>query len=120
MLKHSDQLDKAFHALADSNRRAMIAQLSHGDASVSDLATPLGISLPAVLQHLSILEDSGIVVTRKIGRKRNCTLDTNALSRAEEWINSRRTFWNQQLDSLGEFLQTTDSNATIKDDRNDR
>lgn len=104
-----------FHALADANRRAMIDQLSHSSHSVSELAEPLGISLPATMQHLSILEDAGLVTTRKVGRTRSCTLDTGALSQAEKWISQRRQFLNAQLDSLGEFLAASDSQTNKKD-----
>lgn len=105
MLNQSEQLDLMFHALADGNRRAMIDQLSQSERSVSDLRAPLGISLPATMQHLSVLEQAGLVVTRKTGRVRTCTLDTAALSRAEQWINQRRELWSQKLDALGAFLE---------------
>lgn len=96
-----------FNALADRNRRAIIDSLSKGDTSVSDLAAPLGISLPATMQHLGILEQAGLIKTKKTGRVRTCTLDTAALSQAENWINQRRAFWNKQLDALGAFLAET-------------
>lgn len=104
-----------FHALADANRRSMIDRLSRGEHSVTELAEPLGISLPATLQHLALLETSGLVRTRKSGRIRTCTLDTSALSRAEEWINQRRAFWNSRLDALGEFLAASNSEDSKKD-----
>ena len=105
------QLDQMFHALADANRRAMIDSLSHADRSVSELRAPLGISMPATMQHLGILETAGLVKTRKHGRVRTCTLDTMALSRAEQWINQRREFWSNRLDELGKFLTTYATNA---------
>lgn len=107
MPNHPDQLDLMFQALADGNRRAMIDRLSQSDASVSELAAPLGISLPATMQHLSILEDSGLVKSEKRGRVRSCTLDTAALSKAEEWINQRRKYWSERLDALGTYLEQT-------------
>lgn len=107
MLNYQDTLDQMFHALADGNRRAIIDALSRGEHSVSDLRAPLGISLPATMQHLSILEDAGLVKTRKVGRVRTCTLDTAALSKAEQWLNQRRQFWNDRLDALGDFLENT-------------
>lgn len=97
-------LDLMFQALADPSRRSMVERLSHGPASVSQLAEPLAMSLPAVVQHLQMLEASGLVKTEKIGRVRSCTLDTSAMSQAERWINDRRIQWERRLDRLGEFL----------------
>lgn len=111
MLNHSTDLDLMFAALADPNRRAMIDRLSHNDLSVSQLAAPLGISLPATMQHLGILEEAGLVKTHKQGRVRTCTLDTAALSKAEQWINQRREFWSTRLDILGDFLTTYTTTA---------
>ncbi|CDP52119.1 Transcriptional regulator, ArsR family [Devosia sp. DBB001] len=93
-----------FQALADPTRRIMVERLSRGPASVSELARPLPISLPAVVQHLQVLEQSGLVKSEKVGRVRTCTLDSGALSLAEQWINDRRTQWVRRLDRLGEFL----------------
>jgi len=97
-------LDRVFDALADPTRRAMVEHLSRGPASVSELAAPLPMSLPAVVQHLQVLEQSGLVKTQKVGRTRTCTIDTSALSQVEQWINDRRTGWEKRLDSLGTFL----------------
>lgn len=116
MLNQSTQLDRMFAALADGNRRIIIDRLSKSDASVSDLAAPLNISLPAVMQHLAVLEDCGLVTSEKTGRVRTCTLDAGALSKAEQWINQRREYWSNRLDILGEFLSTTDSITPKKDD----
>jgi DNA-binding transcriptional ArsR family regulator len=104
MLKQSDPLDALFAALADPSRRSMIDRLSRGSASVSELAAPLEMSLPAVQQHLNVLEASGIVSTRKIGRVRSCSLEPDVLSRAQEWIAERRALWSRRLDRLGMFL----------------
>jgi len=93
-----------FQALSDPTRRVMVERLSRGPASVSELAKPLPISLPAVVQHLQVLEQSGLVRTEKVGRVRTCTLDSGALSLAEQWINERRTQWVRRLDRLGDFL----------------
>ena len=100
-------LDLMFQALADPSRRTMVDRLSRGPASVSQLAEPLDMSLPAVVQHLQVLEASGLVKTQKIGRVRSCTLDTSAMSLAEKWINDRRTQWERRLDRLGDFLEQT-------------
>ena len=93
-----------FHALSDANRRAMIDRLLDGPASVSELARPLSISLPAAVQHLHVLEDSGVVRSSKLGRVRTCEIEPAALSTAERWISERRALWEERLDRLGEFL----------------
>jgi DNA-binding transcriptional ArsR family regulator len=97
-------IDLLFHALSDANRRAMIDRLLDGPASVSDLARPLAISLPAVVQHLHVLEASGVVRSRKVGRVRTCEIEPFALGTAERWISERRATWEARLDRLGEFL----------------
>jgi DNA-binding transcriptional ArsR family regulator len=97
-------LDNVFHALADPTRRVMVERLSRGPASVSELAAPLDMSLPAVVQHLQVLEDSGLVKSEKIGRVRTCRIHPATLSAAEQWINKRRTTWERRLDRLGEYL----------------
>src|ERR1700684_1190912 len=86
-------VDLLFHALADPSRRAMVERLSRGPASVSELAKPLAMSLPAVVQHLQVLEESGIVRSTKIGRVRTCRLEPEALRTAEQWISERREVW---------------------------
>jgi DNA-binding transcriptional ArsR family regulator len=100
----SATLDRVFHALADPSRRGMVERLSRGPASVSELAQPLAMSLPAVLQHLRLLESSGLVRTEKIGRTRTCTIEPRALTLAEQWIGDRRTLWERRLDRLGDYL----------------
>ena len=97
-------IDVVFHALSDANRRAMIDRLLDGPASVSELARPLAISLPAVVQHLHVLEASGVVRSHKVGRVRTCEIEPLALSTAERWISERRATWEARLDRLGEFL----------------
>jgi DNA-binding transcriptional ArsR family regulator len=104
-----------FHALSDANRRAMIDRLLDGPASVSELAQPLAISLPAVVQHLHVLETSGVVRSRKVGRVRTCEIAPLALSTAERWISQRRATWEARLDRLGEFLaEETDESGPSK------
>ena len=105
MLNES-QLDRAFHALADPIRRGMLAQLSRGPLSVSDLARPHPISLPAVMQHLKSLEASGLVASHKQGRVRTVRLEPEALSAAEGWIAERRAEWNARLDRFEDYLET--------------
>jgi DNA-binding transcriptional ArsR family regulator len=97
-------IDVVFHALSDANRRAMIDSLLDGPVSVSELARPLAISLPAVVQHLHVLEASGVVRSHKVGRVRTCEIEPLALSTAERWISERRATWEARLDRLGEFL----------------
>jgi DNA-binding transcriptional ArsR family regulator len=104
MLNQSAALDLTFQALADPARRAMVERLSRSPASVSELARPLAMSLPAVMQHLAVLEGSGLVVSEKIGRVRTCRIEPRALSLAEQWINSRRAEWEQKFDRLGVYL----------------
>lgn len=98
-------LDLTFQALADPTRRSMVERLSRGPASVSELAQPYGMSLPAIVQHLAMLEDSGLVRSEKVGRVRTCRIEPTALSLAERWFNQRRAEWDQRLDRLGEHLQ---------------
>jgi DNA-binding transcriptional ArsR family regulator len=97
-------IDVVFHVLSDANRRAMIDRLLGGPASVSELAAPLAISLPAVVQHLHVLEDGGVVRSHKVGRVRTCEIEPLALSSAERWIGERRATWEARLDRLGGFL----------------
>jgi DNA-binding transcriptional ArsR family regulator len=93
-----------FQALADPTRRVMVERLSRGPASVSTLAQPFAMSLPAVLQHLQLLESSGLVRSEKVGRVRTFRIESAALRRAERWIVQRRTSWERRLDRLGEYL----------------
>ncbi len=102
-------LDLAFQALADPRRRAMVDRLAQGPASVSELAAPLAISLPGVMQHLAVLEEAGLVVSEKLGRVRTCRIEPTALSRAEAWIAERRAHWERKLDRLGQFLDETEN-----------
>lgn len=100
-------LDRVFHALADPSRRAMVDRLSRGPASVSELAEPFGLSLPAIVQHLQVLEASGLVTSQKVGRVRTCRIEPATLRGAEQWISERRTGWERRLDRLGQFLLDT-------------
>jgi DNA-binding transcriptional ArsR family regulator len=104
MLNYYPALDLVFHALADPGRRLMVERLSRGPASVTELAKPLAMSLPAVVQHLQVLEASGLVQSHKVGRVRTCRLNPVALQSAEQWIQERRSSWERRLDRLGDFL----------------
>jgi DNA-binding transcriptional ArsR family regulator len=106
MLNKVTALDQTFQALADSTRRAILTQLTRGPTSVSKLARPLAMSLPAVMQHLAVLEVSGLVRSVKVGRVRTCRIEPKALSLAEQWINQRRAEWEQHFDQLGEYLNS--------------
>jgi DNA-binding transcriptional ArsR family regulator len=105
MLNQSAALDLTFQALADPTRRAIVEQLTLRPASVSDLARPFSMSLPAVLQHLAVLEGSGLVVSEKIGRVRMCRIEHKALNLVEQWISARRAEWEHRLDRLGTYLE---------------
>src|SRR5215212_7658317 len=96
--------DQVFHALGDTTRRRLVEHLSRGPASVSDLAKPLGISLAAVVQHLQVLERSGVVRTQKVGRVRTCHIEPAGLNVVADWIAERRSLWERRLDRLGDVL----------------
>jgi DNA-binding transcriptional ArsR family regulator len=100
-------LDRAFQALGDSTRRAIVGRLAGGPLSVSELAKPLPMSLPAVMQHLAVLESAGLVVSEKSGRVRTCRLETAAIARAEQWLSAQRGEWERRLDRLGDYLNET-------------
>jgi DNA-binding transcriptional ArsR family regulator len=104
MLHQSAELDLMFQALADPTRRVMVERLSRGPTSVSELAQPLAMSLSAVLQHLQVLEASGLVRSEKVGRVRTCRIDPTALRTAEKWIARRRAMLARRLDRLGDYL----------------
>jgi len=97
-------LDLMYGALADGSRRSMVDRLSRGPATVKELAAPLTMSLPSVLQHLRVLEESGLVRSEKVGRVRTCRLQPAALQAAEQWIADRRAGWVSRLDRLEDFL----------------
>ena len=106
MLNDSIALDRAFAALADPVRRGMLARLAQGPASVSELASPLPISLPAVLQHLKALETSGLVASRKSGRVRTVRIEPGVLTAAESWLVDRRREWEARLDRFEDYVST--------------
>ena len=110
MLNESAILDRTFAALADPVRRGLLARLARGPASVSELASPLPISLPAVLQHLKAMEASGLVASEKKGRVRTVRLEAGTLTAAEQWIHDRRAEWEARLDRFEAHL------ATLKND----
>ncbi len=105
MLNQQTPLDRTFQALADPSRRAIVERLTRGPASVSELAKPLAMSFPAVMQHLAVLEGAHLVASQKIGRVRICRLEATALDRAEGWLNARRADWERRFDRLGRYLE---------------
>jgi DNA-binding transcriptional ArsR family regulator len=112
MANLQNRLDDTFHALADPTRRAVLATLSQGPATVSDLAQPFDMALPTFLQHLKVLEQCGLVRSKKVGRVRTCQLRPKPLEDAEGWIGAQRTLWTKRLDQLDDYLKQL--NATEK------
>jgi DNA-binding transcriptional ArsR family regulator len=103
-----------FQALADPTRRAMVERLVQAPASVSQLAEPLPMSLPAVLQHLGVLESAGMVSSEKVGRVRTCRLEPDTLRRAENWLVAQHTVWEKRLDRLGTELAQPNHRARLR------
>ncbi len=104
MADNKAKIDRVFHALGDPTRRQILERLSAGPVSVSHLATPLKITLAAVVQHLQLLEESGLVRTEKLGRVRTCRIDPAGLAVAQQWIADRRSTLEKRLDRLGDLL----------------
>ncbi|MGE0228488.1 MAG: ArsR/SmtB family transcription factor [Dehalococcoidia bacterium] len=104
MLKYDESLDLVFQALADPTRRGIVERLTRGPASVTELARPLAMSLPGVMQHVAVLEASGLLRTQKVGRVRTCTVEPSVLRGAEQWIAERRLWWERRLERLGDVL----------------
>src|SRR5579862_9947757 len=101
-------IERVFHALGDPTRRAIVEKLSRGPLSVSRLAEPLDITLTAVVQHLQVLEESGLVHTEKLGRVRTCRVESLGFSLLEQWIADRRSTWERRLDRLDRLLAESD------------
>jgi DNA-binding transcriptional ArsR family regulator len=112
MRKNKPNIDRVFHALGDATRRAIVSKLSQGPISVSQLAAPLEITLAAVVQHLQVLEASGLVKTEKLGRVRTCSIEPDGLSAAEQWIGDLRSEWESRLDRLGDLLAEPEEDGT--------
>jgi DNA-binding transcriptional ArsR family regulator len=107
-------LGRVFQALADPTRRVMVERLSRGPASVTELAEPFEMSLPSIVQHLQVLEASGLIRSEKVGRVRTCRIGEAALESAERWITERRATWERRLDRLGHYLDETDPEPNRK------
>jgi DNA-binding transcriptional ArsR family regulator len=114
VLNYSGDVDAVFAALADPTRRQIVEQLGRGPASVSELARPLPMSLPAVVQHLQVLEASGLVRSEKVGRVRTCRLEVKRLDTVQDWIEARRRTWERRLDRLGDYLAAHPDEPTPK------
>lgn len=99
-------LDRMFLALADPSRRAVLERLAQGPASVGELARPLPMALPSLMQHLQMLEGCGLIRTEKVGRVRTCRLEPHAMDAATEWIARQRAVWEARFDRLDAYLQT--------------
>ncbi|MGA9277863.1 ArsR/SmtB family transcription factor [Ilumatobacter sp.] len=112
MLELSDPvLDGVFRALANPSRRAMLARLTAGSASLSDLAAPLDMTLSAVEQHFKVLERCDLVRSDKVGRVRTCRLQADTVRETENWLGVLRADWERHLDRLGDFLDQTADTA---------
>lgn len=111
MSSPKDDIDRIFHALGDPTRRALVERLSAGPMSVSSLATPLDVTLTAVMQHLQVLEESGLVRTEKIGRVRTCRVEPAGFAVLQTWLSDRRSMWERSLDLLGDFLAEEDGSG---------
>jgi DNA-binding transcriptional ArsR family regulator len=110
MVKYSASLDTTFSALSDPTRRTILTTLQRGHASVTELARPHDISMPAILKHLRVLEHAGLIEQKKTGRVRMCRLTVAPMQQAADWLALYRIFWENQLDNLGRFLEQTDPN----------
>ena len=117
MPNHSLALDQVFHALADPTRRAVVERLTQGPASVSELARPIRMALPTILQHLQVLEASGLVRSEKAGRVRTCSLQRPAMEQAGEWIAHQRAVWEGRLDRLDAYLLELQAQEGSSDDK---
>jgi DNA-binding transcriptional ArsR family regulator len=105
MMQTSQQLDQVFFALSDGTRRAILAQLTQGSATIGDLAAPFKISAPAVSRHMKVLERAGLISRKIQGREHQCTLTTAGLQTAEDWLNFHRRFWESRFDAIDSLLQ---------------
>jgi DNA-binding transcriptional ArsR family regulator len=111
------ELDLIFSALGNTTRRRIVARLIRSPTSVGELAEPLAMALPSVMQHLQVLQDCGLVTTRKLGRVRTCSIESAGLRMAEAWLSSQRTAWEIRLDDLGGYLsQPGDEQHSTDDD----
>src|SRR5580698_1317574 len=118
MVKYRANLDATFGALSDPTRRSILAMLQRGQASVTELARPHEISMPAILKHLRVLEQAGLIEQKKTGRVRMCRLTVAPLQEASDWLSLYRVFWENQLDNLGGFLDRTSPEKNQTQEKN--
>ncbi len=118
MKRKKPNIDRIFHALGDPTRRAMVEKLSQGTMSVSQMAEPFDMTLAAVVQHLQVLEECGLVQTEKVGRVRSCRIEPTGLDAMEQWIRDRRSIWERRLDRLGDLF--ADENEKPPEPRQNR
>jgi DNA-binding transcriptional ArsR family regulator len=104
MEKHQAQLDGVFQALADPTRRAVLGRLGKGPASISDLARPFDMALPSFMKHIRLLEENGLIRTRKQGRVRTCAIERKRLAVVETWLSAQRALWEGRTDRLEQFV----------------
>ena len=105
MVNHlADSLGTTFAALADPTRRAILERLAHGEASVTELAEPFQVSLPAISKQLRVLEEAGLIIREKQGRSRRCRLEAEPMKEAAEWLARYQRYWERQLDFLADYL----------------
>lgn len=109
MANLSLHLDAAFHALADPTRRAVLARLIEGSATVSELSAPFALGLPTFLKHLKVLEDSGLIKSKKVGRVRTCTLQAKRLQEVEAWLAEHRRLWEKRLDAFADYVESLEN-----------
>jgi DNA-binding transcriptional ArsR family regulator len=105
MPNKQNQLDHVFHALADPTRRAVLERLSRGPASVMELAEPFNMALPSFVQHLNVLEQSGLISSKKAGRIRTCKIAPQSMKNAERWLTEQREFWERRLNQLDDYVR---------------
>ncbi len=108
MENHPDRLDNIFQALADPTRRAVLGRLGSGPASVSDLAEPFAMALPSFLKHIRLLEESGLIRTRKVGRVRTCAIEKRRLAMVDGWLARQRALWESRTDRLERFVMAAE------------
>lgn len=117
--QYADPLDGVFGALADPTRRAILARLALGETSVSDLAAPFEMSLPAVSKHLKVLESAGLLRRTRAGRVHRCGLNAAAIKEAADWIDRYRGFWEDRFDSLAHYLEQSQPRRATRDSGDD-
>ena len=109
-------LDSVFHALADPTRRAVIQQLGEGSATVSELAEPFNMALPSFMKHIGVLEASGLITSKKIGRVRTCKIKPTKLADAEKWFDEQRVLWEGRTDRMAQYVENLNSKEQSNDD----